>query len=79
MATSRCWSRRWRRSARRTIRRFQIVFGLQDAADPALHVVRRLRARFPHVDIEVVIDPAQHGVNRKISNLINMYPRPSTT
>ncbi len=54
---------------------FQIVFGLQDAADPALHVIRRLRARFPQVDIEVVIDPAQHGVNRKISNLINMYPR----
>ncbi len=54
---------------------FQIVFGLDDAADPALHVIRRLRARFPLVDIDVVIDPAQHGVNRKISNLINMYPR----
>ncbi len=54
---------------------FQIVFGLHDPADPALHVIRRLRARFPDVDIDVVIDPAQHGVNRKISNLINMYPR----
>ncbi len=54
--------------------RFQIVFGLQDASDPALHVLRRLRARFPHVDIDMVIDPAQHGINRKVSNLINMYP-----
>ena len=54
---------------------FQIVFGLHDPADPALHVIRRLRARFPHIDIDVVIDPKQHGVNRKISNLINMYPR----
>ncbi len=54
---------------------FQIVFGLQDAADPALHVIRRLRQRFPQTDIAVVIDPAQHGVNRKISNLINMYPQ----
>lgn len=54
---------------------FQIVFGLHDAADPALHVIRRLRARFPRADIDVVIDPTQHGVNRKISNLINMYPR----
>ena len=53
----------------------QIVFGLDDPADPALHVIRRLRARFPAVDIEIVIDPAQHGVNRKISNLINMYPK----
>ena len=54
---------------------FQIVFGLQDPADPALHVIRQMRARFPTVDIDVVIDPAQHGVNRKVSNLINMYSR----
>ncbi len=54
---------------------FQIVFGLQDAADPALQVIRRLRARFPAIDVDVVIDSAQHGVNRKVSNLINMYPR----
>jgi ceramide glucosyltransferase len=51
---------------------FQIVFGLQDPGDPALRVIQRLRARFPEVDIAVVIDPAQHGVNRKVSNLINM-------
>ena len=54
---------------------FQIVFGLDDAADPALHIIRRLRTRFPHIDMDIVIDPAQHGVNRKISNLINMYAR----
>jgi ceramide glucosyltransferase len=52
---------------------YQVVFGLQDPADPALHVIRRLRARFPDVDMHVVIDPTQHGVNRKIGNLINMY------
>ena len=54
---------------------FQIVFGLQDAADPALQVIRRVRARFPEADIAVVTDPAQHGVNRKVSNLINMLPQ----
>jgi len=53
---------------------YQIVFGLQDRTDPALHVLRRLIARFPNVDIDVVINPAQHGCNRKIGNLINMYP-----
>ncbi len=53
---------------------YQIVFGLQDRADPALHVLRRLIARFPNVDIDIVINPAQHGCNRKIGNLINMYP-----
>lgn len=52
----------------------QIVFGLQDPADPALRIIRRLRLRFPHVALDVVVDPAQHGANRKVSNLINMYP-----
>ena len=52
----------------------QIVFGVQDAADPALRTVRRLRARFPALDIAVVVNGAQHGQNRKIGNLINMYP-----
>ena len=53
---------------------FQIVFGLQDPLDPALPVLHRLRARFPLVDMHIVVDPAQHGVNRKVSNLINMFP-----
>ncbi len=52
----------------------QIVFGVQDTADPALAVVARLRTQFPAGDIAVVINPAQHGQNRKISNLINMLP-----
>ena len=54
---------------------FQIVFGLQDPTDPALRVLHRLRARFPHVDMAIVINPAQHGANRKVANLINMLPQ----
>ena len=53
---------------------FQLVFGVQDAADPALRVLRRLRSRFPDVDMAVVVDPMPHGANRKIANLINMLP-----
>jgi ceramide glucosyltransferase len=53
---------------------WQIVFGVQDAADPAVAVVRDLQARFPGVDIALVIDPAVHGANRKVGNLINMFP-----
>jgi ceramide glucosyltransferase len=55
----------------------QIVFGVQHPADAALAVVDRVRARFPEVDIAVVVDPAQHGPNRKIGNLINMLPAAS--
>lgn len=53
---------------------FQIVFGLQDPDDAALPVLRRLRDRFPHVHMDVVVDRTQHGANRKIGNLINMMP-----
>jgi ceramide glucosyltransferase len=51
---------------------YQIVFGVRDQADPALGVARRLVAEFPSLPIEVVVCSAQHGSNRKISNLINM-------
>ncbi len=54
---------------------FQIVFGLQDTADPALEVLARLRIRFPALDMVVVVDPTPHGLNRKIANLINMAPQ----
>lgn len=53
---------------------FQIVFGLQDPADPALQVLDRLRRRFPALDMAVVVDPTPHGLNRKVANLINMAP-----
>ena len=52
----------------------QIVFGVQDAADPALATVAALRTRFPELDISVVVDGRVHGPNRKISNLMNMLP-----
>ena len=53
---------------------WQVVFGVQDPADSALPVVRRVQARFPDCDIAVVVDPTGHGANRKVANLINMLP-----
>ena len=52
----------------------QIVFGVQRNDDPAIHVVDRLRARFPDRDMTLVIDGSRHGPNRKVDNLINMRP-----
>ncbi len=52
----------------------QIVFGVHSANDAALAVVERVRGRYPHADIAVVVDPAEHGPNRKVGNLINMLP-----
>lgn len=50
----------------------RVIFGVQDPADPALAVARRLQAAHPERDVAVVVDPRQHGSNRKVSNLINM-------
>jgi ceramide glucosyltransferase len=50
----------------------QIVFGVRDSFDPAIHVVRALTAVYPEVDVELVIDGRIYGANLKISNLINM-------
>jgi ceramide glucosyltransferase len=52
--------------------RIQVVFGLQDAGDPALAVVQRLQHDHPKADVTVVVDSRMHGSNRKVSNLINM-------
>ncbi len=52
---------------------YQIVFGVQRADDGALAAVRRVRDRFPHREIAVVVDGTQHGANHKVGNLINMY------
>jgi ceramide glucosyltransferase len=55
--------------------RMQIVFGVADAADPAIKVVRELQRAFPAVDMTLVIDDRLHGTNYKVSNLVNMYAR----
>ncbi|MCB8880273.1 bacteriohopanetetrol glucosamine biosynthesis glycosyltransferase HpnI [Acidisoma cellulosilytica] len=52
---------------------YQIVFGVQDANDPAIPVVEKLQAIFPNRDITLIVDETQHGGNRKIANLINMW------
>ncbi len=50
----------------------QVVCGVSDPADPAVAVVHRVMEQFPQADIELVVDPTQHGSNLKIGNLINM-------
>lgn len=51
---------------------FQIVFGVRDPDDPAVAVVRRLQQELPERQLDIVIDPTQHGASAKVSNLINM-------
>ncbi|MFC0401275.1 bacteriohopanetetrol glucosamine biosynthesis glycosyltransferase HpnI [Paraburkholderia rhizosphaerae] len=51
---------------------FQLLFGVSSAQDPAIGVVRRLQAAYPHCDITLVVDSRVHGSNLKVSNLINL-------
>jgi ceramide glucosyltransferase len=53
----------------------QILFGVQDARDPAIAVVEALKAARPELDIELVVDPRLYGANRKASNLTNISAR----
>jgi ceramide glucosyltransferase len=50
----------------------QIVFGVADAGDSAVAVVRNLIADCPDRDLALVINSRRHGANAKVSNLINM-------
>jgi len=50
----------------------QLIFGVRSPTDSALAVVRDLKQRYPHLDIDIVVDPSVHGPNFKASNLINM-------
>ena len=52
----------------------QIVFGVQDPADSAVAVVKRLAAAFPDRALDLVIEARANGTNRKVSNLVNMAP-----
>lgn len=52
---------------------YQVVFGVQHVADPAIPVIERLIAEFPNIDIALIVDSRVAGANLKVSNLDNMY------
>jgi ceramide glucosyltransferase len=51
---------------------YEIIFGVHDADDPAVELVRRLQQEFPQRRIELVICPRELGPNRKVSSLAQM-------
>lgn len=55
--------------------RYEVLFGVASAADPAVAVVERLRTDYPECDIGLVIDARVYGKNLKVSNLVNLAER----
>jgi len=62
----------------------QVLFGVHEADDPAAAVARRIveaagagqiEGAPAQLTAELIVDPAQHGANGKISNLINLSRR----
>jgi ceramide glucosyltransferase len=53
----------------------QVLCGTSDAGAPAVAMVRAAQRELPGSAIELHVDPRRHGMNRKVSNLINMLPR----
>ncbi|MCI0353645.1 MAG: bacteriohopanetetrol glucosamine biosynthesis glycosyltransferase HpnI [Acidobacteria bacterium] len=51
---------------------YEIVFGVADAADPAVSVIERLITDHPDHSIRLVVCPQKLGTNRKVSSLIQM-------
>ena len=51
----------------------QIVFGVRDAADPAVEIVHRLMDEFRAVTIKLVVNDRDVSVNPKVANLANLY------
>ena len=52
----------------------QIIFGVSDRDDPAMEVVRRLQAKYPKRQIELIECRRILGTNVKVSNLAQMLP-----
>jgi ceramide glucosyltransferase len=53
---------------------YEILFGVNDANDPASEMVERLKAEFPQTFIRLVFCPENLGANTKVSNLAQMLP-----
>jgi len=52
----------------------QLLFAAASADDPVISVIYRLMEEFGDSRVSVVINPAIHGPNYKVSNLINAFP-----
>ena len=52
----------------------QLVFAAESPDDPVIPVIRQLINDFTNHNITLVINPALHGPNYKVSNLINAFP-----
>jgi ceramide glucosyltransferase len=51
---------------------YEIIFGVSEADDPAVELVKKLRQEFPQRAIQVMVCEQKLGANIKVSNLVQM-------
>lgn len=47
------------------------IFSFQDPEDPAIPVVKKLMANYPHIDYKIIVNPVMQGLNGKSSNMVH--------
>lgn len=52
---------------------YEIIFSLQDHNDPAYKVAKKIKDKYPHKDISILIERCNAGLNPKVNNLIPAY------
>jgi ceramide glucosyltransferase len=53
---------------------YELIFGVSEPEDPAIHLVEQLKSEFPQRDIRLVYCEQNIGANTKVSNLAQMLP-----
>ena len=53
--------------------RYEIVFCLQGASDPALRVARKVKEAYPGREISIVVADCREGLNPKVNNMMPGY------
>jgi ceramide glucosyltransferase len=51
---------------------FELIFGVSEASDPAVELVRNLQAKYPRREIKLIVCDRILGTNVKVSNLSQM-------
>ncbi len=55
--------------------KYEIIFALQNRNDPAWKVVRKIKDKYPLLDITIAVEYCEEGLNPKVKNLIPAYAR----
>jgi ceramide glucosyltransferase len=53
---------------------FQLIFGVSDPVDPVVELVHKLQAKYPILEIDLIVCDRILGTNIKVSNLVQMLP-----